>query len=236
MEEKPVFIGDIESITRIASEQAEALRPQETPVKNENVGEKIDSLTEKIKASMGNMNMESLTNLVKDPASISKLIEENKDLVSPDLIEQAKKIIGAGGASGVLEEMRKRGMDPHALKSALSTKQKILQSLNKDGNKSVIVINQARKLKNKKISHESINISASHLLKCVDPVELSCSRLAVGPLAGKTVKIWYDPSKTSRNRRASKLLGFNVGGDIMILVKDGGLSEEDFIEAEAMLD
>jgi hypothetical protein len=57
----------------------------------------------------------------------------------------------------------------------------------------------------------------------------------VGPLAGKTIKLWYDASHTGKNRRATKLMGFPIAGDVLVVLEDGNLSEADFLAAEKLI-
>ena len=67
-------------------------------------------------------------------------------------------------------------------------------------------------------------------------VELSCSRLCTGPLENRVIKIWYQPEATGiKNRRASKLAGFPIVGEMIVECPGYSLTEVELVAVEALL-
>lgn len=111
-----------------------------------------------------------------------------------------------------------------------------------------ILITETRRMKvvdipdlmiNKSVSDISLSSSleAIKMIKLFgkeEPIKASCSRLAIGPLKGREIKAWYDPKSKKKNKRASKLVGFDVSGKVLI-VGDGDLNGDHFSEVEGML-
>lgn len=52
---------------------------------------------------------------------------------------------------------------------------------------------------------------------------------------GKTIKVWYDPGYPGKNKRTSKIVGFPIAGNLLIIMDEGDLTEKDFIAAESLL-
>ncbi|CAH6420061.1 Hypothetical protein HVR_LOCUS1086 [uncultured virus] len=192
-----------------------------------------------VKEALKNTNISTMLNqMAADPDNVAKMMEESMGKMTPEMMEQARKLAMGGQGEQIMKEMQKRGMDPHAMRAQIMEQQRMLRGTGgntSDATQQVILINKSRQLKIRKISPASLQLSVSGILRAPSPVELSCSRLAQGPLAGKTIKVWYDPEQPGVNRRSKKILGFGVGGDIIIVMMEGNLSEKDFLAAEKRL-
>jgi hypothetical protein len=187
-----------------------------------------------LKSMFGDGKFDEMFNKLKEnPAEMEKLMST----VSPDMIKQVQQLFN-GGKGAQSTSSSQRNKTNNDMRSLAMEHQRMLSKISsKDGakTKKVIFITANRVLKVKSIPDAMISVSAGSLLKCTDPIELSCSRLALGPLTGKTIKVWYDPSAPGRARRSSKILGFSVGSSLLIVMDEGDLTEKDFTAAESEL-
>ena len=238
MSDPNVSLHNLPSIMR-AAESDSLLNSQNTP--NETPSETPSENTSgvDIKNVLNNTNISSvLQQMTSNSDEVGKMMEESMSRMTPDMMEQARKLATGGQGKQIIREMQKRGMDPKAMRAQI---QKEKRALRGQGTKpigetfQVILITLSRQSKSKSIPRDNINLTIGNILKCPSPVELSCSRLALGPLAGKTIKVWYDPERLGKNRRASKILGFPVGGEIVIILEGEDLTEKDFLSAEKHL-
>jgi hypothetical protein len=199
-------------------------------VNNRNIGEEM-------KEALNNTNMTTILNQISNnPDLISKMMEESMAQMTPEMMEKAKKMATGGQGQQLLRNMQRRGIDTQPMKAKLIAQQKALKnSIKSEPNKRTVLITAGRKLKIRNIPVASIQTSATRIIKSESVIELSCSRMASGPLQGKTIKVWYDPNRGGKNPRASKIVGFPIAGDLLIIMEEGDLTEEDFITAERLL-
>ena len=106
---------------------------------------------------------------------------------------------------------------------------------NKGDTKQGILITASKQMKVRNIEIATLQSQAQHLVKSDNAVEIACSRLAYGVLAGSTIKAWYDPKRLGRNPRASRIVGFPIAGDLLIIMEEGDIMEKDFLLAEKQL-
>jgi hypothetical protein len=192
-----------------------------------------------IKSSLNNANIgEALSKLSKNPDEVSKLMEQSAGQVTPQMMEEARKLAMGSQGQHILKEMKRRGMDPHSMRSQALQQQRALKGMaSKTGEmKRCVLITGGRQLKMRNIPIGSEQISAVNIVGTDNPVELSCSRLASGPLEGKSIKIWCDTKRKGKNRRLTKILGFPIAGEGLIIMTEGDLTEADFLAAEKLLE
>jgi len=184
---------------------------------------------EDIKSALNDTNLAAMLNrMANNPNELEKMIRDTKYQMTPEMMEQARKLAEGGHGDHIMKEMRRRGMDPKAMKSKLKDQQKSVKGLGAmsvEMTKKVVLITRSRKIKTKSVPTNSANVAISGLLRVEDPNVVACSRLAQGPLSGNIIKLWYDSANTTRNRLASKLAGFTVGGEIVIESEDGDVTE-----------
>lgn len=192
-----------------------------------------------VKEALKNTNISDMLNqMAANPEEVSKMMEDSMSRMTPDMMDQARKLAMGGQGDQIMREMQKRGIDPKAMREQMKEQQRALRGLggkHGDATTQVILITTSRQAKVRKIPRGNITAAVGSILKCPSPVELSCSRLAQGPLSGKTIKVWYDPEHAGKNRRASKIVGFSIGGEIVVVVDDEDLSEANFTAAEKKL-
>lgn len=239
-------LDDLKSILKAAEEESNLLKEPEQKKNNESAtiigGAKLNNVSvSDIKDTLNNTNVSNIINQMNsNPSDLNKIMEQSMGKMSPEMMEQARKMASSGQGEQIIREMQKRGLDPQQIRSQFMEQRKILKGMGgndlSEKSQQVIVITHNRQLKVRKLTVSNLKLSIDTILKTSDGVELSCSRLATGPLAGKTIKIWYDPNYPGLNKRAKKLLGFPVGGDIIILMSEGDISEKDFLICEKKLE
>ena len=249
MSEAHVLLHDFNSIMNAAKQESDTMRevseqvPEvsavvEAPVqKNNNPLPEIPSPAD-VKAALNSTNIATILDRMGDnPEEMAKAMEESMGQLSPEIMEQARKLAAGGQGAEIMAEMKRRGMDTDAIRTQMLKQHQALKGMiprSVDG-KSVILITNNRQVKTRRVPPTAIPDSAEAILNSSKPVELSCSRLAVGPLTDKTIKIWCDPERKGKNKRLSKILGFPVGGEGLIVVEDGDLDEKTFLVAENMV-
>lgn len=205
----------------------------------EQVNEQVTMNMDDVKEALKNTNLaDMIAKMSGNPSEMEKMMEKSMEYMNPDLMEQARKMAASGQGDQIVREMQRRGIDPRAMKAQIMEQQRALKGLSSksDGtSKKAVLITQSRQLKMRNIPSAAVHASAAHLVKTPNPVELSCSRMASGALTGKSIKAWYDPSRKGKNKRASKIVGFPIAGDLLVVMDDGDLELKDFVEAEKML-
>lgn len=243
-------IGDLNAVLAAAQQAANSMNepvPNANPVTDTaNVAnaENMPSMSqmpsaEQIKQTMANLNIGSvLDKMAFDSEQTKNIMSASMNNMSPDMIEQAKKLAQSGQSERIIKEMQKRGMNPHTMKAEMEAQRKVARNLQTKAlgvMKKAIIITLNRQLKSRGIPAGSDETVVRSIIHSQTPVEISCSRLALGPLAGKTIKVWYDATLKGKNKRATKIVGFPVAGDIIIHCEDEDLTEEDFLAVEELL-
>jgi hypothetical protein len=170
-----------------------------------------------------NTDIPSVVSRMKNnPDEVEKIIDEQMGSITPEMMEKARKLISEGQGQQILKEMMKKGVNPSELKNKILKQKKELKKANKTtiqkvSYQNVIHITNSRQAKVRKIQSDNIEVSVKAILNAPSAVELSCSRLSKGPFAKKTLKVWYNPEKPGKNKRSSKIMGFPVGSDLIIL-------------------
>lgn len=229
---------DLDSIMKAATAESESIRekPVEAPENKVPESNNLPSIKEAINsANLGSI----VSKLTSDPNNIANIMEQSLSKLTPEMIEEAKKLSSGGYGQNVIKEMQRRGMDVNAVRNTMNKNKRAMKKSNPkpknlEGCKSVVMVTQTRRLKPRTIENaESYTIAG--VLHVENPIAMPCSRLAVGPLKDKTVTVWCDPSRTDKNRRLSKILGLVVGGDGLVVVNDENLTLKDFEAAEKLL-
>ena len=157
---------------------------------------------------------------------MEQTLKKVMDSLGPETIEKFKKI-ATDKKDEILKEMKKQGINPKDI--AKQTRK--LASLTKSKTKKAVLVTATRQVKTKEVPVDLTESSAKTVLNLTEVVGVSCSRLS----SEKTIKIWYDPNNGGKNKRATKIVGFDVGGSLLITDEEGDLTEEDFLELEKLL-
>ena len=158
--------------------------------------------------------------------------------VSPtDPTEMIKKFMDSGNGQVILDEAKKLGIDPKLLMQKMAQYNRAMKAKaphKGDKTTTVVVLNSKRQFKEQTVIAGFADTTASTLLGGT-AVEIKCTRMAVGPLAGKTVKVWYLPDDPKPNRRAKRLTGFKAGSNIIIGCDDGPVTTKMITAVEKIL-
>lgn len=196
-------------------------------------------IQEQIKEALSNNNLTDMLSRINDhPEEIQSMVNDSMNTITPEMMSQARNLASGAQGNQIMREMQRRGMNPRAMKSQLADQQRAMRVSNKNAStQRAILITASRKLKPRDISLISIQSSVPHIINSSSgtAVEISCSRLALGPLSGKTIKAWYDSHRPGKNKRASKIVGFAISGELLIIMEEGDLTEADFLAAEKLL-
>lgn len=197
-------------------------------------------MEQNIKETLDKTNFSEVLNKLKDnPEEVSKLIAESNGVMTPEMMDQARKYAAGEQGEKIKKEMEKKGMNNKAMLQQAQQQKKLYNQLDakKKGElKKVIVITSAKKLEIKSVHSNAITDDAKKLVTH-DAIEMGCSRLSQGPLHDYTFKVWYDPNITKvKNARASKIIGFDIGGPLLIIMEEGDLDKDKFIQVEKSLE
>lgn len=172
------------------------------------------------------------------PDELGKIAGETMANMSAEDLAKAKNAAMGSQGQQIRKMLQGRGGNVSKLaKSAMAERDLHNRFKEVSPSKYVVLLNNSRQCKPKKISAVSENSSCNSILGCkgedASPPIL-CSRLAVGPLEN-TVVYYYQGPKATTNKRASTLLGKEILGSIVISVKDHDLTEAEFLEVERII-
>lgn len=227
-----------DSVAKIIESVANAVSLDNIPNVHDNYNQH-PNIAEEVKAALNNTNIATMLNrMSNNPDEVSKMMEQSMSHMTPDMMEQARKMAMGGQGQQVLQEMKRRGLDSNAIRSQFLEQQRAIRAMsaNNDNTKQAVLITSSRQLKMRNIPLGSVQTAVENIIKSGEPVELSCSRLALGPLTGKTIKVWCDTSRKGKNKRLSKIVGFPVAGEGLVIMDEGDLTEKNFLAAERLVD
>ena len=192
-----------------------------------------------VKDVLNNINFsEVIDKLTSNPSDAVNLVGQSADYMTPEMMEQARKYATGTQGKQIKEEMMRKGVDNKEMKIQMEQQKKLYTEANnkaKGEAKKAIIITSSKIIKSKDIHVKVLKSEAIKIIGSDAAVELSCSRLAVGPLVGKTIKVWYDPNRKGNNSRASKIVDFKIAGELLIIMEEGDLTELDFKLVEKLL-
>lgn len=187
---------------------------------------------------LNNVNFGDVINtLTNDPEKTTQLLEASSGLINEDIMEQARRHAVGPEGEKIKKEMQKQGVNNKAmLESALAQKKLIDEANNKTKGvaKKVVLITTSKQIKSKNIRSLIVEEEAKKLVGD-DAIQISCSCMATGVLKGKTLKAWYSPKRKGRNPLASLIVGFDIAGELLLIMEEGDLLEKDVIDAKNRL-
>jgi len=195
--------------------------------------------TDKVKEALNNINFSDVIDkLTSEPNEAANLIGQSAEIMTPEMMEQARKYATGTQGKQIKEEMMRKGLDNKDLKVQMEQQKKLYVEANnkaKGEAKKAILITSSKIMKSKDIHVKILKSEAIKIVGSDDVLEMPCSRLATGPLLNKTIKVWYDPNRKGNNTRASKIVDFKIAGELLIVMEEGDLTENDFKLAEKLL-
>jgi len=193
-----------------------------------------------LKTAFANTNIASLLEKVcKNPDDLNKLLHDSVDNITPDMLNNAKKMLGTGQGEQLLKSLQQKGINHNNLKSKLSAHNNAFKNILKPGNKSptrkCVLITTNRQLKIRNLPIDDMSKYISTILKVDSPLSIECNRLSIDVFKDKKLTIWYDKNKIGKNKRATKIAGFTIAGDIIISILDEDINESEFLIVEKFL-
>lgn len=176
-----------------------------------------------------------LEKIGSNPEEIQKFVMEHMKNMSPEMLEKIKSLAMGGNPEQLMKEMQRKGLDPAAMKAKLAEQQEMLKHMVPKAAvdfRTGVLVSNSRQLKPRKLSKFNTTAAALAILKTADAQEIACSNLSV---SGKTIKAWYNPNIKGINKRASKIAGFKVGGELLLIAEDNDLSIQEVESAESKL-
>ena len=195
--------------------------------------------TDKVKEVLSNVNFSDVIDkLTSNPEDAANLVNQSAEHITPEMMEQARKYAVGTQGKQIKEEMARKGVDNKEMKNQMEQQKKLYIEANnkaKGEAKKAILITSSKILKFKDVHVKILKSEAIKIIGSDNAIEIACSRLAVGPLQNKTIKVWYDPTRKGNNNRASKIVDFKMAGELLIIMEEGDLTELDFKLAEKSL-
>ena len=176
-----------------------------------------------------------LEKIGSNPEEIQKFVMEHMKNMSPEMLEKIKSLAMGGNPEQLMKEMKRKGLDPVAMKAKLAEQQEMLKHMVPKAAvdfRTGVLVSNSRQLKPRKLSKFNTTAAALAILKTADAQEIACSNLSV---SDKTIKAWYNPNVKGINKRASKIAGFKIGGELLLIAEDNDLSIQEVESAESKL-
>ena len=194
-----------------------------------------------------------MSSAIANPRNLADIMATMTDNNDP-LTEFYKSNPHVGGGAGgnkapgntvaqkaVERELRRKGIDPNKYRQEMIKKNQQAQEEAKKSRgppvptRTVIVVNVNRSIDLKQLPLDNNILALTNLLKpCHELTSVPCTRLQVGPFAGKSVSVWQDQKAQVLNKRATKLMGGAMRGKIVIAV-EGNMTEADFKALESAI-
>jgi len=207
---------------------------------NENKNETMPNETKKNPPSTADIT-KMLGKLGENPELMGDVMEKIPNVISPDMIDQVKKMFPGGpqgqSAEKMLAQLTQNGIDPQVMRSQMVQKQNKAKGMvaHNDTTQTVVILTIQKQLKIREFSKNDLFTAAITNLKVptVDNLkDIECGMMCQGLFKNKKVRIFYNPNDKTVNKRAKKLVGFPIGGDVIFYLENENLSEADFLTVE----
>ena len=184
--------------------------------------------------------MENLTKKVLEDEDSKKLINDilssNEFTSQADLKDKLVDILSTKEGKKLSENVKKSGLkrkDALKAQKQMKKQEKLLNPPQIQKNAVMITFN--RKIKNIKLNTKNIEESIKKLIKPNELAEIKVPNFSVGKFENINIKIWYDPSLGGVNKKISRLLGYNISGDVIILCDNQDFTSNDFLYIEKLI-
>lgn len=195
-----------------------------------------------IKDVLNNIDFsEVISKVTSNSEDVANLAAQSAGHITPSMMEQARKHANGEQGKKIKEEVVRQGLCNRATLENMKEQKKLYDQANikaKGVAQKTILITSSKQIKIKEIhpkNSDKLKEEIGGILKTNNPTELLCSRLSKGPLENKTIKVWYDAKCKGNNKRATKIIGFQIAGDLLIMIDNEDLSEQNFREVEKLL-
>jgi hypothetical protein len=194
---------------------------------------------DKIKGALRSVNLPKMVEkMANNPQGMDKAVEESAKVMTPQMMDQAKKVAAGGQGDQLRKQVLKQGMSPKQMQKDYKEQQRLARAVSEQSRgptKRACLLDTNRKFKAKEVPVSDDIKDMAKALQAQDVVKMPYSRMAIGPLQGKSVAVWYVTGDKRRNKRIEKLLGKPHGARILISVKDEDLEVATIEEVEKLL-
>lgn len=181
-----------------------------------------------------------LGHLGQNPEMMGDVMNKIPNVISPDMIDQVKKMFPGGvqgqNAEKMLAQLTQNGLDPQTMRSQMVQKQNKAKGMvaHNDKTQTVIILTIQKQLKVREFLKNDMMEAASVNLKVATEglKDIDCGMMCQSIFKNKQVRIFYNPHDKTVNKRAKKLVGFPIGGDVIFYLVDENLTEADFLAVE----
>jgi hypothetical protein len=168
------------------------------------------------------------------------MTEQHAQYFIPEIKDQARNMAVGPQGEKIKKELQAGNVELASLRASMKAQKKLMnkiQAQNQEVTRQIIIISPKGKVSNQSFTLSALMNPGETILRSPQVVQLPCSRLALGPLNGKNLSLWYDEKKTYRNKRANKIFDdiANIVGEVLIIMDEGDLLLRDFLVAEKSL-
>ena len=194
---------------------------------------------EAVKEALDKVNYSEVINKIASNSDEAiNLVSQSAEYMTPEMMEKAKNYANGSQGKQIKEEMNRQNINNKDMREQMAKQKKMYTEATnraKGESKKAILITSSKIAKPKDIHPKILESEVKKIIGSDYAVEISCSRLAVGPLSGKNITVWYDPNRKGNNNRASKIVDFKIAGELLIIMAEGDLLEKDFKSAESQM-
>lgn len=191
---------------------------------------KLIETSEKLSKAVGDENFKKLNSLEQTQKIVIdrmnqkgfNLEEMSREGKTPtrEVFAEAENIAKSSDGMKMYDEIKKSGLNAREMALNFKKEQQMTKRFN-DRNKvfrTGVIITKNRQLKEIEIWDDIKNDQVGLKIKSGGEVhQTNCRELQIDELKDHQIKIWYDPSlQKNKNKRATKLFDFEIGGDVLI--------------------
>lgn len=194
---------------------------------------------ENIKDILDGVNFkEVIHTITNNKENVANMVQQSSSQLTPEMMDQARKYASGTQGEQIKQELNRQGAANKTTLQVMLKQKKLYSQINNNAKgeaKKVVLITTSKQIKNKEVHKLTLEAEAKRLVGSDDALEISCSRMSVGPLLGKTIKAWYSPGRKGFNNLASSMVGFNIAGELLLIMEEGNLLESDVRDAKKYL-
>lgn len=184
--------------------------------------------------------MENLAKKVLEDEDSKKIINDilssNEFTSQADLKDKLIDVLSTKEGKKLSENVKKSGLKRKDALRAQKQMKKQESLLNpKQIQKNAVMITLNRKIKNVKLNSKNIEESIKKLIKPNELAEIKLPNFSIGKFENINIKLWYDPSLGGVNKKISRLLGYNISGDVILVCDGQDFTDNDFLYIEKLM-
>lgn len=182
----------------------------------------IESMMEML-GSLKNINMDkdainkAIGHFGSNPQEMMKFLAMAKNVLPADTFKMLESKAQSVNPHQVVQQMMKQGVNPNKMRKQYKAAKKLAGST-KRAEPKYIEITSNRQIKQRQGRPGCTNMG--------EVVSVACSHLSIGVI--DNIVAWYDSKDKRRNKLATKVMGFDVGGDVYFTAEGHDILLDDF--------